>query len=130
MLHESAARSANLFALFSLLLCCVFCIDASTADERHACSTMVVSDNVNTSSGKIFYRESCPKNGTAKADVLLLHGMRFSSETWLNLGTLDRLSAWDFRAIAIDLPGKFSLKVPHVSFAESDVLIANAAVSP
>nr|XP_004226140.1 protein ABHD14B-like [Ciona intestinalis] len=37
--------------------------------------------------------------------VLLLHGMRFSSKTWLDLKTLEKLAEWKFRSIAVDLPG-------------------------
>ena len=36
--------------------------------------------------------------------VLLLHGAAFSSETWVNLGTLIELGKAGFYAIAIDLP--------------------------
>jgi len=37
--------------------------------------------------------------------VLLLHGQRFHSGTWQQLGTLDRLAKEGFHAIALDLPG-------------------------
>lgn len=37
--------------------------------------------------------------------VLLLHGARFSSEDWADLGTLRVLAAEGFRAVAVDLPG-------------------------
>ena len=37
--------------------------------------------------------------------VLLLHGMRFSAETWRELGTLELLARQGYRALALDLPG-------------------------
>jgi pimeloyl-ACP methyl ester carboxylesterase len=37
--------------------------------------------------------------------VLLLHGARFSSRTWHELGTLELLAKSGLRAVAVDLPG-------------------------
>ncbi|XP_074054204.1 putative protein-lysine deacylase ABHD14B [Macrotis lagotis] len=55
---------------------------------------------------QLFYREAQPASGqTPRPSVLLLHGIRFSSETWLKLGTLDKLAQAGYRAVGIDLPG-------------------------
>lgn len=53
----------------------------------------------------LFYRQAEPTTGVARLSVLLLHGIRFSSENWLNIGTLDTLAKAGCRAVAIDLPG-------------------------
>ena len=37
--------------------------------------------------------------------VLLLHGAKFHSGTWKNLGTLKQLADAGFRAVAVDIPG-------------------------
>ncbi len=37
--------------------------------------------------------------------VLLLHGARFSAQTWRELGTLELLAREGYRALAVDLPG-------------------------
>ncbi len=38
-------------------------------------------------------------------DILLLHGMKFSAETWRDLRTLHELGEAGFHAVALDLPG-------------------------
>lgn len=37
--------------------------------------------------------------------VLLLHGARYSAQTWRELGTLELLAREGYRAVALDLPG-------------------------
>ena len=52
----------------------------------------------------LFFREALPSGGqAARFSVLLLHGIRFSSETWQNLGTLHRLAQAGYRARANSL---------------------------
>lgn len=53
----------------------------------------------------LFFRQSEPASGEPRMSVLLLHGIRFSSENWLNIGTLDTLGRAGYRSVAIDLPG-------------------------
>ncbi|KAK6318881.1 hypothetical protein J4Q44_G00100920 [Coregonus suidteri] len=56
--------------------------------------------------------------GEVNLSVLLLHGIRFSSENWLNIGTLETLAKAGCRAVAIDLP----------SFGQSKSAVAPSAV--
>ncbi|XP_030633154.1 putative protein-lysine deacylase ABHD14B [Chanos chanos] len=53
----------------------------------------------------LFYRQAVPGSGDVQLSVLLLHGIRFSSENWLKIGTLKTLAEAGHRAVAIDLPG-------------------------
>lgn len=66
----------------------------------------------------LFYRQALPSGGTGKLSVLLLHGIRFSSRNWLEIGTLESLAAAGHRAVAIDLPG----------LGQSQTAVAPAAV--
>jgi len=59
-------------------------------------------------SSPLFYRQSEPLGGEARLNVLLLHGIRFTSENWLSIGTMDTLAKAGCRAVAIDLPGQSS----------------------
>jgi len=44
-------------------------------------------------------------NVEPKIDVLLLHGKKFNSKTWLDLKTMEALAERGYRVIAVDLPG-------------------------
>ncbi|XP_072179496.1 putative protein-lysine deacylase ABHD14B [Diadema setosum] len=52
----------------------------------------------------VHYREVLPAS-EPKGRLLFLHGMRFSSLTWQDLGTLHYMACHGYRAVAIDLPG-------------------------
>lgn len=54
--------------------------------------------------GNVFYREVVP-NGKPKHDILLMHGKKFNSSTWVKLKTMDILVSAGYRVIAMDLPG-------------------------
>ena len=56
----------------------------------------------------MFYREAQPAAAEPKLQILLLHGQAFTSDNWLQLGTLGYLAAMGHRAVAIDIPGEGS----------------------
>ena len=60
------------------------------------------SQTAQVGAAKLHWLDAGPADGLP---VLLLHGARFQSETWRQLGTLARLAAEGFRAVALDLPG-------------------------
>jgi len=69
----------------------------------------------------LFYRQSEPTEGEVRMSVLLLHGIRFSSENWLSIGTLETLARAGCRAVAIDLPGDSGgPECHHIRSAASD----------
>ena len=43
---------------------------------------------------------------TAVHSLLLLHGMAFTSQNWIDLGTMALAARMGWRVIAVDLPGK------------------------
>ena len=52
----------------------------------------------------VYYQEP-EVSATCKTSILLLHGRRFMSQTWCDLGTLQLAGAMGIRAVAVDLPG-------------------------
>ena len=55
-------------------------------------------------------------------DILFLHGMKFSAQTWKELGTLDYLASEGFHPVAVDLPG-FG-KSEDLSMEKDKILLA------
>lgn len=53
----------------------------------------------------VYYQEGIPSGTATHPSVLLLHGMKFTSQTWRDLGTIATVTAVGHRVIAIDLPG-------------------------
>lgn len=69
---------------------------------REECMDYIKSETVTLSSGNIHYLEAGdPENKT----ILLLHGMKFTAETWETLGTIDLLAKAGYHAVAIEMPG-------------------------
>lgn len=71
---------------------------------------MTIGQNVaaaaNGGSGKLFFQTAGPQTAdTSKGTVLLLHGAKFSSQTWVDLGTMAQLARSGYQVVAIDLPG-------------------------
>lgn len=68
----------------------------------------------------LFYRQAEPTHQSPTLCVLLLHGIRFSSENWLSLKTLSKLAEAGYRAVAIDLPGlgKSQSAIPPVPLGQ------------
>ena len=71
-----------------------------------------------------FYRETKPQNNKniRKFSVLLLHASKFTSTTWLAIGTMKTLAGLGFRTVAIDLPGFGNSKESKIPYSEHDSL--------
>ncbi|XP_075430340.1 putative protein-lysine deacylase ABHD14B [Ascaphus truei] len=69
----------------------------------------VCEGSVQVSGQTLYFREAVPAPSPPQCQprppILLLHGIRFSSLEWQNLGTLHKLAAAGHRALALDLPG-------------------------
>lgn len=75
--------------------------------QQLAKAVQVTNSKVKVMDRDMFYREALPPEGVTPThqNALLLHGMNFKSETWLNLGTIRLLAAMGHRVVAFDLPG-------------------------
>ncbi|XP_067662156.1 putative protein-lysine deacylase ABHD14B [Haliotis asinina] len=73
--------------------------------ENDQVKEVIVEVTLNGKSLKIFTRQADPKGSATNLDVLFLHGQRFSSKNWLDIGTLSLVSSWGHRGVAVDLPG-------------------------
>ena len=57
---------------------------------------------------KVFYQYTSPPESGPSSGlyVLLLHGAAFSSQNWVDIGTLSVLAAMGHKAVAVDIPGE------------------------
>lgn len=90
---------------FGVLLCCLLsaCLSSAGASPLSAQgegSATPESRDLKLNGKRIHYLEA----GRGPT-VLLLHGARYSSETWRKLGTIELLAKEGFRVLALDLPG-------------------------
>ncbi len=76
-----------------------------------AAQTPITLHNVAVAGSTLRYLEAGPPGPTT---VLLLHGARFTSETWRELGTIAMLADAGHHVIALDLPGYGSSEVSPV----------------
>ncbi|XP_031568067.1 protein ABHD14A-like [Actinia tenebrosa] len=72
--------------------------------HKHSSKTIIKTQylNINGAEKGIFYRHGLPEKPLLK--VLFLHGKRFSSKTWEDIGTLEFLSKKSYEVLAVDLP--------------------------
>lgn len=73
-----------------------------TLMEEKPLSTPVEEARIQVGDASILALMTGPEEGPA---LLLLHGARFSAETWRELGTLEGASTAGLRVVAVDLPG-------------------------
>mmetsp|Transcript_13507 Transcript_13507/g.13573 ORF Transcript_13507/g.13573 Transcript_13507/m.13573 type:complete len:234 (+) Transcript_13507:114-815(+) len=101
------------FLLVSLIICSV--------------NTKMITVQDSVASFEINVEKSAPDTSVVKdipiLDVVLLHGARFTADTWKQQGTLTELSKEGFRAIAIDLPGFGKSPKIAISISNEDILL-------
>lgn len=72
----------------------------------------IISAFIRVGNSDVHYLSARPAKGKSEQDkpkrnrpVLLLHGGRFSAETWRNIKTIQALVQAGYRVVAVDLPG-------------------------
>ena len=102
-LDRDVARHVLVDEVVRRVALCVTCavlflvmVDLSVAQ------TPITTHNVAVAGTTLRYLEAGPRGTTT---VLLLHGARFTSETWHELGTIATLADAGHHVIALDLPG-------------------------
>lgn len=91
--------------LHGIFLICLLALPmAALSQEGSAPDDPIESRDMRFNGGNVHFLEAEPE-GEKRGTVLLLHGGRFSSENWRELGTLDLLANQGYRVLAIDLPG-------------------------
>ncbi|XP_064489143.1 putative protein-lysine deacylase ABHD14B isoform X2 [Ornithodoros turicata] len=62
----------------------------------------------------VHYREIVPQMDHPKFHVLLMHGRHYTSQTWVDIGTLRLIAAIGFRVVAVDMPGFGKTKIGRI----------------
>jgi len=80
---------------------------AACAAETGGAGKGITMGELSVAAARIRVQSAVPDGGRAdkKEAVLLLHGARFTSQTWIDLGTVELLARAGHRVVAVDLPG-------------------------
>jgi abhydrolase domain-containing protein 14 len=95
-----------------------FIVSILLSQARSGAPVAIESRDLVLAEKKVHYLEA---GNPAGGKVLLLHGARFSSETWRTLGTIDRLARASYHVVALDLPGYGGSEVTPIA---TDVFLA------
>ncbi len=101
---RALGKPIDLIGLIGLLCGALLLITperAFTASQAKAMNP-ITAHRVETQGHYVHYLAAGPKTGQS---VLFLHGAKYHSGTWKDLGTLEKMADAGFRAVAIDLPG-------------------------